>query len=97
MVLFLMVSHSILLGAIGTALGSLILLLLYDFRGTNNSEIQEKSKFELKKIIQLTKECLPLGLVLGFTSLNQNLPVYFIESSLGKEQVGLYTAIAYLS
>ena len=94
MVLFLMVSHSILLGAIGTALGWLILLLLYDFRGTKQFWL-EKSKFELKKIIQLTKECLPLGLVLGFTSLNQNLPVYFIESSLGKEQVGLYTAIAY--
>jgi O-antigen/teichoic acid export membrane protein len=46
-----------------------------------------------RKLVWLT---LPLGLVMMLTSLNSNIPRYFIERYLGERELGFFAAIAYL-
>jgi O-antigen/teichoic acid export membrane protein len=91
---FIAAFQSILLGALATAAAWLCLLVLYDFRGVKHL-IVPSFAFDRHNSIRLVKECFPLGIVLGLTSLNYCLPVYFIDANLGKGDVGFYSAVAY--
>jgi len=46
-----------------------------------------------KELVRLT---LPLGVVGCLVSLNPNVPRYFLERGFGEEQLGVYSALAYL-
>ena len=47
----------------------------------------------LSRLVWLT---LPLGFVTLFDSLNTNIPRYYIEQNLGKDQLGIFAPMAYL-
>lgn len=46
--------------------------------------------------LPLVWQALPLGFVFLLDSLHQNVPRYFVESSLGNEALGLFTPMAYV-
>ena len=49
------------------------------------------------RILELFETSLPLGLTLLLVSLNANLPRYFLEHYRGVEQVGVFSALAYVT
>ncbi|QPC82038.1 oligosaccharide flippase family protein [Phototrophicus methaneseepsis] len=93
---------------VGTGLMALlwfILLITYDRMSTKFLIFAEnQSKFARKVNIykvmnqywSLILLSLPLGIVASLTSLNLNVPRYFIESSLGESELGVFSALAYL-
>jgi O-antigen/teichoic acid export membrane protein len=57
---------------------------------------QLKPNWNLVKLWPLVRLALPLGLVMMLSSLSSNLPNYFMISSLGERELGIFNAIAYL-
>jgi O-antigen/teichoic acid export membrane protein len=55
-----------------------------------------KPRWQLGTIRKLIWLSLPLGLVMMLISLNANIPRYFLEHSLGKKELGVFAALAYL-
>lgn len=53
-------------------------------------------RWQPRTLSRLARLALPLGGVMLLLSLNTNIPRYFIEHHLGSEQLGLFSAIAYL-
>jgi O-antigen/teichoic acid export membrane protein len=53
-------------------------------------------RWQLGKLGRLVWLALPLGFVMMLTSLNSNIPRYFIERYLGERELGIFAAIAYL-
>jgi O-antigen/teichoic acid export membrane protein len=52
-----------------------------------------KPRWDRKKIIALVKLGFPLGIVMLLSSLNTNIPRYFIESFFGNRELGIFSAI----
>ncbi len=57
---------------------------------------QVKPNWNIVKLWPLVRLALPLGLVMMLSSLSSNLPNYFMISSLGERDLGIFNAIAYL-
>lgn len=53
-------------------------------------------RFDFSTLRRLVWLALPLGFVMMLISLNTNIPRYFIERYLGKDQLGIFAAMAYL-
>jgi len=51
--------------------------------------------FNIKKMLEIVKSCLPLGIVMSLLTLVFSLPVYFIKYYHGVSFVGVYSAIVY--
>ena len=49
-----------------------------------------------ESLLRLTWLALPLGLVMLLSSLNSNIPRYFIQKELGDAKLGIFAAMAYL-
>jgi O-antigen/teichoic acid export membrane protein len=73
---------------------ALIGLLYYDYK-----KVTEKVKinFDRKRLLLLTRESLPLGIVVLLISLIDNVPKYFIEYHIGTKELGYYTSIVYIT
>lgn len=61
-----------------------------------STEIREPRDVKLIVYKQLIKTALPLGIAALLVSLNWNIPRYFVEHSLGKENLGIFSALIYL-
>lgn len=102
-------SSNLVIGCAALALGWLTVLLLYDIRAamkiTNqpNAESDQvkqaafwRPRWRTSTIHSLAYMALPLGFVEMIASFNINAPRYFIESNIGIEQLGIFSAMAYI-
>jgi O-antigen/teichoic acid export membrane protein len=88
-------------GAAALALAWGLVLLGYDLpaaRGVLQYERGESARprWEFSALAILAKTAFPLGVVMMLISLNINVPRYFIESTLGARELGIFAAIAYI-
>lgn len=67
-----------------------------DMRGVEDRNFVIIKGCKYKRILRIALLALPLGLVSMLLSLNVNIPKYFIESMMGKNELGLFTSMAYL-
>lgn len=91
----LQTSGSLVWAAFGWMVSWLISLFIYDLPKTKRYEAVFP-RIRWKECLRVVKICLPLGIVFMLTSLNTNIPRFFIERSVGVEQLGLFTAVSYL-
>jgi len=90
-------SGNLIWGLIGLIIAWIIALLTYDIRSSVLILHQiPRPRWHQKTLAKLTWLSLPLGLVMMLISLNSNIPRYFIEQYLGKRELGIFAAIAYL-
>jgi O-antigen/teichoic acid export membrane protein len=85
--------HNLFIGILFVTI-SLFGLLYYDFKKVNE---RIKINFDRKKLLLLTKQSLPLGIVVLLISLIDNVPKYFIEYHIGTIELGYYTSIVYIT
>jgi O-antigen/teichoic acid export membrane protein len=102
------VTHSVFIGTLGLVSIALIVLFAYDIpvsaRLANalravqvvNVPRSFRPMWRRSQMKQLTWTAIPLGGVMCLISLQTNIPRYFIESSLGEAQVGIFAALAYV-
>lgn len=105
------ISGSIVWGVVGLVIAWACILLIWDIpsyrwlinKFTSEGEIPDslegktaKPRWQLGTIRKLIWLSLPLGLVMMLISLNANIPRYFLEHSLGKKELGVFAALAYL-
>lgn len=105
------ISGSIIWGVLGLVIAWACILLIWDIpsyrwlinKFTSEGEIPDslegrtaKPRWQLGTIRKLIWLSLPLGLVMMLISLNANIPRYFLEHSLGKKELGVFAALAYL-
>ncbi|OBQ34807.1 MAG: polysaccharide biosynthesis protein [Anabaena sp. CRKS33] len=105
------ISGSIVWGVLGLVIAWACILLIWDIpsyrwlinKFTSEGEIPDslegktaKPRWQLGTIRKLIWLSLPLGLVMMLISLNANIPRYFLEHSLGKKELGVFAALAYL-
>jgi O-antigen/teichoic acid export membrane protein len=95
-------------GAIALALSWGLLLVLYDLHSPAwlekvSTEPRQKMAapftlcWEWPALGQLAWLALPLGIVAVFFALSTNIPRYFVEQRLGKAQLGIFAAMAYVT
>src|SRR5699024_9823248 len=85
---------SLLISTIFMSLVWLIVLVLFDYN--NLKKFEGFSIHFSKKQILLFKITLPLGIAQLITSLNANVPRYFIEYSHGLKELGVYASLIYI-
>lgn len=105
------ISGSIVWGVLGLVIAWACILLIWDIpsyrwlinKFTSEGEIPDSlegktatPRWQLGTIRKLIWLSLPLGLVMMLISLNANIPRYFLEHSLGKKELGVFAALAYL-
>lgn len=95
---------SLAVGVLGYALASLITLVIYVVPSgifvTAQNSVSVGTialRWSRTTLLGLLRTTLPLGLVMLIISLNTNVPRYFIEASLGKRELGIFAALAYLT
>ena len=104
----LKITGSVLSAAIALAVVNALVLLCYDLR--NGAFILTKSgrdttrcigwwpcpRWDRRRLIQMTLMTLPMGAVALLSSLNINIPRYFIERFSGEHALGIFIAMAYM-
>jgi O-antigen/teichoic acid export membrane protein len=100
--LLIWITNNLVCGIIGFISVWLVLMLTYDVsRSTVTLFILKDVRFlfgrNLNKIISLAWLGLPLGIVAALTSLNVNIPRYFVEHHLGITALGIFGAVVYIS
>lgn len=89
-------TDSVTIGALALAVACLGVLFVFDI--PNAQRMTEVSaSFRRERLFSLARLALPLGIVMGLISLNANIPRYFVEWYWGEEQLGYYSALAYLA
>lgn len=86
---------SIVLGAAALALTWLTLFLLYDL-GKARELAPINPLLHTRRLWQLAKEAMPLGVVMLLLSLSTNVPRYVVEDYLDVGMLGIFAAMAYL-
>jgi O-antigen/teichoic acid export membrane protein len=100
------VSGNLLWGLTGVVLARAIVLFAYDTREHTHG-LGEQCKrfsrnealaprFELSVQRKLLGLSLPLGIVVLLTSLNSNVPSYFIKHALGERDLGIFSVIGFM-
>jgi O-antigen/teichoic acid export membrane protein len=76
----------------------LSVMVFYDLRNARAIVGPHESfiRFDRKALWRLTRLGLPLGWITTFTSLNANIPRYFLEHYRGLAEQGIYTSLAYM-
>jgi len=76
----------------------LSVLVFYDLRNARRIVGPDENffRFDWRVLWRLTRLGLPLGWVTTFTSLNANIPRYFLEHERGLAEQGIYASLAYL-
>jgi O-antigen/teichoic acid export membrane protein len=105
----LYLTHSVLWASVGWTLASVIVLLGYDFRSGEMmlaALAQERGgvgiddwlypRFTLHTFRELTGLALPLGVTVLLSSLNTNIPRYFLERYSGERDLGIFAATGYM-
>ena len=103
-----MIFQSLVLCVAALALQQLIVFCLLDLRAAQRvkdralAEVSFKAdrllahEWNMRRVLRLNLEALPLGFTAMFISLNINIPMYFLEQNLGLEILGIYTSLSYL-
>jgi O-antigen/teichoic acid export membrane protein len=86
--------HHILWALAGLAAGWLALLLLFDVR-RGRKLVSDSPRHAASRRLELARRTFPLGFVTTLMALNLYMPRYFIQGTLGEEQQGAFSAIAY--
>jgi len=94
-VLILYLHGDLVLAVLGWMIMWIVSLFAYDLPKTRKYE-PLRPRINVKESYRLAKICLPLGIVFMLTSLNMNIPRFFIERSAGIEQLGIFSAVTYL-
>jgi O-antigen/teichoic acid export membrane protein len=90
-------SHDLLFGAMAMAAASGLVWLLFDrtvsrpWRNASDAQHRDGNR----RLLKLALIGLPLGVTMLLVSLNVNVPRYFIEEVLSREDLGLFAAMAY--
>ncbi|MCC6417367.1 MAG: lipopolysaccharide biosynthesis protein [Gemmataceae bacterium] len=87
-------------GAAALAAGWGLVLVGYDMRGgfaVRGALEQLWPSWEWGQLGRLARQALPLGVVMFLISLNTNLPRYFVERDLGLTELGIFSALWYLT
>lgn len=104
----LRLTHSVLSGAVALACVNALVLLVYDLRNGTSvlrrwSEDSTRCfawfprpRWQWPKLTTMALMALPMGVVALMSSLNTNIPRYFIERCLGERQLGIFVAMAYI-
>lgn len=89
--------------ALAMALGWLMALVLYDLpsaqrmlRPGRDAYAPVRPRWSRKLLVELAVFSAPLGLSMLLTTLNTNIPRYFIEAYLGQHDLGIFSAMAYI-
>jgi O-antigen/teichoic acid export membrane protein len=90
---------------LAVACGRLTVLAFFDLRNArqelsrtgNPWQTSVKPRWEPRRMFQLAKLALPLGLVMMLVVLSTNIPRYFVESYVDQAALGIFGAIGYLS
>lgn len=104
------ITNSVVWGSVGLAIAWVLTLCLYDIRciipvladdAKSTTELEKKSPslrldLNVALLAKLAKLSLPLGIVMSLTSLNTNLPRYFIERYNGEYELGIFAAMTSL-
>jgi O-antigen/teichoic acid export membrane protein len=97
---------SVVLGAFGVFLVWFAVLAIHDVRSATGGLVTFRVRDavlngwrwgDLKCLMPLAWLALPLGIVQMLISLNVNVPRFFIQSFLGEHDLGIYSAIAYVT
>lgn len=94
----ILVTGSVLWGACALIMAHVITLVGYDMRRVRavvDPALAIAPLWELHAMRRLFWAVLPLGLTTALVSLNSNIPRYFIEHSVGRDDLGYFAAIAY--
>ena len=89
--------------ALAMAVGWLVVLIVYDLPNAwamlssrRKTGLSIRPRWSGKLLLKLTVFSAPLGLSMLLTTVNLNVPRYFIEGYLGPRQLGIFTAMAYI-
>lgn len=103
----LLLTGSLFWSMTGVVLMRLLVLLLYDARrsvhGLNVPPFSERPndllrpKWDGASYFRVAKFCAPLGVISLLGAFNGQIPRYFIQGSLGTREVGIFSAMAFLS
>lgn len=92
--ILLFIFEDLIIALIGLLVAWIIRLLTYDLRIVSKfTKIKPKFNENVKIILIAT---LPLGVVSILNSINTNIPRYFLEYYIGLEELGYFSAIAYI-
>jgi O-antigen/teichoic acid export membrane protein len=105
--LILVATKSLFWSVTGVVVARLMILLLYDARrsvhGLDVPPFAERPSDLLRprwdglSYFSLAKFCAPLGVISLLNSFNGQVPRYFIQGSLGTSDVGIFSAMAFLT
>ena len=109
LVVGLLLTGSVAWGIVGMILASTAVMFLHDLRPQVHSlpprdiarprviwPEQLRPRFLLRQVGRLLAVVLPLGVVALLVNLSTNVPRYFIEHSLGRSELGIFSAVAFL-
>jgi O-antigen/teichoic acid export membrane protein len=104
---------SLLTGVIGSALCSALILVTYDqwmvrAAAASSEDVRApraivwrprlpRSGVDRERLVRLARLALPLGLSTTLISLHANIPRVFLERSAGARELGLFSAMAYIT
>jgi O-antigen/teichoic acid export membrane protein len=88
--------------AVGSALGSCTALLFVRVRTASDSEVQRalasgSGPVAWRRVLRLSVEAAPLGFILLLSSLQQNVPRFFVQRYAGEAALGLFAAASQLT
>jgi O-antigen/teichoic acid export membrane protein len=88
--------------AVGSALGSCTALLFVRLRTASDSEVQravtsDSGPVAWRRVLRLSVEAAPLGFILLLSSLQQNVPRFFVQRYAGEAALGLFAAASQLT
>jgi O-antigen/teichoic acid export membrane protein len=93
-------------GLLSLGVSWLLLLLFFDarssrrflFPGHNASwSTTLRPHFDWSRQFTLVRLAFPLGIMMALVALNLNMPRYFVHSKFGEEQLGVFSALAYMT
>ncbi|WP_168123457.1 oligosaccharide flippase family protein [Paenibacillus sp. HB172176] len=93
--LIMWLTKSLVIGVISLTVLWLMVLVFYDFANAR-SIAKIRPKININNMIKLIKLSLPLGIVIMMSSLNNNIPRYFIEHYYDEKALGYFSALVYL-
>jgi O-antigen/teichoic acid export membrane protein len=96
-------THNLLWGVTGLVLGRGLVLVCYEARfgvcditGREPYIFRFRPQWNLPRQLRMVWIALPLGIVSILVAINGNAPRYVIEHSLGRHELGIYSAISYV-
>lgn len=99
----LVLTQSMLWGAVAMAVANMVVLVAYDHRSASALQDSTESlpeswspRWQLGSLTGLLRLAAPLGIVMFVMSLSTNIPRYFLEHYQGLSDLGIFAAISYM-